>query len=524
MPSIGARTSTNVSIQRVDSPIATRNLDATKIKPRPPSSCFSRNTVKSRNEKFRESKEIKKEVETRVKKIDLTHRDGFFCGTADSINSRLIYLADIGRCDLYGKSAKRMGGDQEALLAISNKTGGTSSDVTRWVTLSNEEFKKKQRARLASNEPRLIETYEAPGFEDVIHERIPLPFNISIDELVEKIEEVDDINYKWYCINRLKTCHGLIKDAFWWIFFDRFFAATKNRNSFTAEQVQACKDELIYKIAQKFVKIILDSEQKSASSSFVGNRHVQFFNQLAKLVSLIVYSGFCHAWKDSWRRFVDSGFRQYLMDTFSLWIEGIRHIPGEGEDDQLWQRMEPFMLRKDRLNSNKKGKSEDSNSEEKGSSSKRSSKGGKTVASHLEETLGNDICFGEQQKWKRGLTRITIFNKLGNSNNNIPNARFSRRRETVTMGRMSIKCGEKNSLLISKDKSLTFDSSKFDINGCSPLFQMVFPSNKSQILVSRRNCLDKPDWKDNPLVKTQNYINNARTCYKRAKKFNSNLK
>ena len=207
MPSIGARTSTNVSIQRVDSPIATRNLDATKIKPRPPSSCFSRNTVKSRNEKFRESKEIKKEVETRVKKIDLTHRDGFFCGTADSINSRLIYLADIGRCDLYGKSAKRMGGDQEALLAITNKTGGTSSDVTRWVTLSNEEFKKKQRARLASNEPRLIETYEAPGFEDVIHERIPLPFNISIDELVEKIEEVDDINYKWYRVV-LQKCQG----------------------------------------------------------------------------------------------------------------------------------------------------------------------------------------------------------------------------------------------------------------------------------------------------------------------------
>ena len=187
MPSLGSRNNTHVSIQRVDSPITTRNLDATKIKPRPPSSCLSRN-------------QNKKPQSDQFKKVDLTHREGFFCGTADSINSRLIYLADIGRCDLYGKSSKRMGGDDEGLLNINqrNNNSNDSTDVTKWVTLSNEEFKKKQRARLASNEPRLIETYEAPNFEDVIHDRIPLPFNISINELILKIEEVDDINYKLY--------------------------------------------------------------------------------------------------------------------------------------------------------------------------------------------------------------------------------------------------------------------------------------------------------------------------------------
>jgi len=269
-----------------------------------------------------------------------------------------------------------------------------------------------------------------------------------------------------------------------------------------------------------------NSTQSSLNNNncFVGNRHVQFFNQLAKLISLVVYSGFCHAWKDSWRRFVDSKFRQYLMDTLSLWIEGIRHIPGEGEDDQLWRRVEPFMLRKDRLNSSKKGKNTSNSDIENNNSNKSRKAGAKTVAIHLEETLGNDSVFGEQQRWKKGYTRITILNKLGCSNNNLPIARMSRRRETMGAGRMSIKTGERTGLMINKEKSLTFDSSKFDINGCSPLFEMVFPSNKSQILVSRRNCLDKPDWKDNPLVKTQNYIGNARSCYKRAKKFNSNLK
>ena len=151
------KTGTDVSIQRVDSPIITRNLDATKIQARPPSSCISRPILKSRNERFREISENGENLSQNpaIKKVDLTHRNGFFCGTSKTINSRLIYLSDIGRCDLYGKSAKRLSGDDSKILKLQN----SSSDLTRWITLSNEEFKKKQRARLASNEPRLIETY-----------------------------------------------------------------------------------------------------------------------------------------------------------------------------------------------------------------------------------------------------------------------------------------------------------------------------------------------------------------------------
>lgn len=482
--------------QRVNTPLSTKNLDATKVVPRPPSRAL-----------YKDDSECGDDGEfcgpTRLS----IKRDGFFSGNASSINSRLIYLADIGRCDLYGRSATRIEDDYKI----------PERGLETWFTLSSEDFKKKQRARLASNEPRLIELAVAPDFHEIVAGRVPIPFNISIEELIKRLVEVDGLSYVRYSINRLMTCHGLITDAFWWIFLDKFFTSTKSRNEFSADEVKACQEQLIYCIAEKFVALILDGENKGKKDEgFVGNCHVQFFNQLAKLLALVVYSAFCHAWKDSWRRFVDPMFRQYLIDQLSLWVEGIKHVPGEGDDDHLWKRVEPFMLRKDRSTSESNNKNDKSRV--------------KTVASHLNNILGVESTpVNERHKWKRGMARLTILNKIGGQAmspaemDKMMEKRMSRRRETVSSKRMSIKVEDRAHMMLNHEKTMAFDSSKFDVNGCSPLFELVFPSSKSQMLVSRRNCLSKQHWKSNPLEKSYQHMKEARNCMRRAKKFNSNI-
>merc|ERR1711915_958111 len=104
--------------QRVNSPLKIRNLDATKIKVRPPSRALdllksreNRNTPYSElstykrlfsNDDTKEILSINEDPQTvQIRKLDVLRREDFFRGDLDSVNANLGNVVNIGRCDLY---------------------------------------------------------------------------------------------------------------------------------------------------------------------------------------------------------------------------------------------------------------------------------------------------------------------------------------------------------------------------------------------------------------------------------------
>lgn len=240
------------------------------------------------------------------------------------------------------------------------------------------------------------------------------------------------------------------------MFLDQF--GNNQKFAYDAVQLKATKIKLKDKISTKFLDLILKSE---INGSFRAAGHKCFFNQLYKFVALITYSIFCYAWPDSWRRFVAEDFRQYLVDRFSLWFEGIKHVPGEGEDDHLWMLMEPEMLR-----------SNDSDPFSSNNSKKND------LPTYLQKTIG---VIKVEENPKNKYTRMRRGGKL---------------RHLKSLWRQQIS-------LPSDLKCMQFEAAKFDINGCSPLIEPKVKSKKAEWLVSRREVVDKNYWKINPLDKSR---------------------
>jgi len=481
-----------IHYQRVNTPLTTENLDATKAVRRPPSRCIPKS-------------KSKKAVASNVDLV--TSREGYFSGTASSINSRLIYLADIGRCDLYGRSNKRMQ-EQSDHYALPKR------DLETWFTISSENCRTKMQEtrRTTDSDQRLINEFSTPEISSIVKGKVELPFNITPHFLVNTIdEEIDNIRYKRYTINMLKKAPRFIVDSWWWIYLDRFCLKSENRTEFSKKEIAAAKEELMYKISEKFIHMVLESERLS-QRDFMGNCHVQFFRQLAKLMSLIVYSGFCHAWTNDRPLFVNNDFHQYLLDTFSLWIEGIRHAPGT-DDDDMWRRVEPHNMRKNEASSKEKGA--------KGANMRFD------FSKYLEAQTGE----GKTSGWKIAQTRLTIIGEVGESLNRgsiypgtaIPlsgaiERRMSRRRQTLcTRKSLPSDAMVKLGRHVGEDKTIVFNSSKFDVNGCSPLFELALPSRTTQRLVSRRSCAPKSAWKENPLYTSGEHVKRAKECIRNAK-------
>jgi len=487
-----------IHYQRVNTPLTTENLDATKIVPRPPSRAIKKPTKQNSS----------------VSNVDLiTSREGYFSGTATSINSRLIHLADIGRCDLYGRSGRCPRDSDYAL---------PKREMNHWFTISSEDMRKKKQTRLSnSSDNRLINEFKTPPLKSIIAGDEPLPFSINPSFLVDTIDvNVDNIRYKKYTINLLNKSHGFIVDTWWWIYLDRFCLKSENRLDFSKADLEKARNKLMFKISDKFINIVFESERLS-QRDFMGNCHVQFFRQLAKLMALVIYSGFCHAWMNDRPIFVNAEFHQYLLDRFSLWIEGIRHMP-QRDQDVNWRRVEPPKMRKNQASSNQ--------------SNSKGSKGAASMNCDFRTYLESQTGEGQSTRWQQARTRFTVMKNLGQNMRDGDGGqmseemasqvqrRMSQRRKTVA-SRGSIKTEDMlklrlsaNSHSISDERTVTFHSSKFDVNGCSPLFELAFPSNKTQTLVSRRSCAPKEKWRENPLVNSAQHIATAKGCVKRVKK------
>merc|ERR1711988_380729 len=244
-----------------------------------------------------------------------------FCGSKSSLNSRIIHLADLGRCDLY--SEKKQSEDPNELEKLKEPIfllgqDKTSSELKKTLSKSKQSMLKL---------PKLVELAVPPKLEAIKSSSAMLPNSINVNSIIEKLQEVNNLEYLRYSQRLLRSTPSFICDCFWFVFLDRF--GKNQKFGYDAVELKSTKIKLKDKISTKFLDLILKSE---INGSFRAAGHKCFFNQLYKLLALITYAIFCYAWPDSWRRFVSDDFRQYLIDRFSLWIEGIKHVPGEGED------------------------------------------------------------------------------------------------------------------------------------------------------------------------------------------------
>ena len=586
--------------QKVNSPIIYKNLDATKTITRPPSRAlshlYSKNTtrcptregvphdpnrlrindidtyeVNSASEDLNKVAKSKNNQNDQQKSttVDVLNRESFFCGNIDTVNERLVDLANIGRCDLYKRKPPRVYNNLEELqdslmelvkdddltynrscfvgasnpymnrnslfdpngnLATGHGSGRrTTFDINPDLRSRKDNLKDRDskftnsKQKSANQDLKMLALMVTPSLNQISQGKIEIPFKLDLNEIINKLDDIDGLTYLSYCKKQLMKSKNLITDIFWYIFLEKFYKNTKNRNSFSKNEITKCKEELLLNIAEKFVNLLCESEQKNTPHSyyhvssfstvrntFMTQRHVQFFKQLPTILSLVVYSTFCHCWKDSWNNFVDPEFRQYIMDTLSIWIEGIRRVPGQGEHDAFWRRVEPFLLRQDKSRSDKH----------------QQTTSVKTVAEYLNTTLGNDSLNGnaEKSKWEKGFARVSLMNRLGGN----LNRRHTSRRHTVKNANKTF--SEIKQHIINKDqKAMQFESSRFNLNGRSPLFALHVDRNfgpivgqgnkKEECLVSRRSCVEKKYWKENPLAGANEGLKRAKSCANKAKEF-----
>lgn len=301
--------------------------------------------------------------------------------------------------------------------------------------------------------PKLVELAFPPQLETIKQSTAALPNGVDLNEIILKLEDVNNLEYLRYSQRLLRSTPSFIRDCFWYIFLDQF--GKNPKFGYELEKLKKTKVHLKDSISTKFLDLILKSE---STGSFRAAGHKCFFNQLYKLLALIVYSIFCHAWPDSWRRFVCDDFRQYLIDRFSLWIEGIKHIPGEGEDDHLWNCVEPEHLR---------------NNDADPYSSNNTNKN--NLPFYLQKTIGI-VKQDDENPYKRA-------------------RRGGRLRHLKSLWTAQISLPDQ--------KCMQFEASKFDVNGCSPLIESQIKTQKAEWLVSRRDVVGKKYWKINPLDKNR---------------------
>ena len=403
---------------------------------------------------------------------------------------------------------------QSSKQSTQNRNIGSRISVTFKDRLKNNNSSNNSsnQKKSANQDLKMLALYMTPKLELIEKGNIEIPLNkYNLDEIINKLDDVEGIVHRQYCRAQLKKCKPFIKDIFWYIYLDKFYKHSKNRTQYCSSEVTKTMESLLLSIAEKFVHMVACSEtitsvknsrvpnsSNQIPSNYKQNNHVHFFRQMSTLLSLIIYSVLCHSWKDSWSNFVDPTFRQYLVDTLSTWIDGIRYIPGRGEYDPFWRRVEPFLLRQDKTRT------------------ENTSNSNKSISEFFSNTLGSST-EGDQtsedtasSRWGKGFNRVTLMNKLGGKLSEQAQkerkiaARNNQRR--LTLARTQIETNLKQ--IESESRSVTFESSRFNINGRSPLFDLHCRYNygytigsgvNTEILVSRRNCLAKKYWKDNPL-------------------------
>lgn len=648
--------------QRVNSPILIKNLDATKISSRPPSSALDRlkylskpdspltnhirylddnqeevlsiNEIHSENyaPEIKSSDPNTKNKDTHPKSnlstrnqlnrhennqpkfIDVTNRQSYFCGDINSVNERLVDLANIGRCDLYKRKepttkfssceiedlhesmisllsidsissmsnsiSDRRRGQRSCFMGLTNPYAANkreekvqfSVDLDHKIpqyrharnkisatesiqSILNSSAAKSKKGNVNSNNKKnasqdlkMLNLVITPELDEIEQGLIDIPLHkVTLAELIDKLDDIEGLTFRNYSKQQLLQLTPLIQDTFWYIFLEKFYKHTKNRNKFNKKQIAKCQDNLLLKISAKFVDFLMQCEnyngkskneikfrnlpssaygnygnqygsygvsgypndpmekqrekekEHRANSNFLTPKHNHFFKQLPTMLALVLYSTFCHSWKDSWSNFVDPEFRQYLLDKMSIWIEGIKHVPGKGEHDGFWRRVEPFALRQDKSRSDKQSSV-------------------KTIAEHLNSTLGTDSEKSERSRWEKGFSRVTLMNKLG--------GKVNQRKNTIANPKLHKKAF--TDLLNKDNKAIVFESSKFNINGRSPLFQLHIDHNfgpnigngkfNEEYLVSRRSCVDKKYWNKNPLLNAHSCLRKAQRCAKSVKK------
>lgn len=602
--------------QRVNSPIIVKNLDATKVTTRPPSRALS-NLVKKpvtsgdprdpfsslSNDLNRltinglDTHEVlsandgqkgvagysysssRNNDRAKTRTVDVLNRESFFCGNIDTVNERLVDLANIGRCDLYKKKEPKVYNNLEELQdsliffqeadKIRKRRSDTDSGRACFLGACNPYLDKKEKMntntnrntlfhgprgsgnneardntvtsagpghvrktirldqanqssgrdtlgvlnskKSANQDLKMLALMVTPELSKITNGDAEIPFGLNLKEIISKLDDIEGLTYLNYCKKQLIKSKALIIDIFWYIFLEKFYRNTKNRNLYSKSEILNCQEKLILKISEKFVDLLVKSEHRPDDSkhhvssfsinrnTFMTPRHVQFFRQLPTILSLTVYSTFCHCWKDSWNSFVDPEFRQYIIDTLSLWIEGIRHIPGKGEEDAFWRRVEPFLLRQDKSRTDK-------------------STSVKTVAEHLSSTLGVATSTTNCNRWGKGFAKVSLMNRLGGN--------LNKRRHTVKRTEMSV---IKKNITNKETRAMQFESSKFNINGRSPLFSLHVDRNygpsighgksNEEHLVSRRSCVEKKFWKENPLKNAHDGLKRAKAHGNKAKAF-----
>lgn len=398
---------------------------------------------------------------------------------------------------------------------LSMQSSGTSRPIGSRISVTFKDRIKNgsnnSGKKTANQDLKMLALYMTPELKQIEEGKIDIPLNkYNLDEIINKLDDIEGITHRRYCRAQLNRCKPFIKDIFWYIYLNKFYKHSKNRTQYLTSDVTKTMENLLLSIAEKFVHMVAYSETKISlkegnkptssnkiPSNYKRNPHVHFFRQMSTLLSLIVYSAFCHSWKDSWNNFVDPSFRQYLMDTLSTWIDGIRNIPGRGEYDPFWRRVEPFLLRQDKSRTDK-----DSSS--------------KSVADYFSNTLGSDNNEDgntedtASSRWDKGFNRVTLMNKLGGK---LSEQAQRERKQTKTTRRMTLAITQIETNLKqmeNESRSMMFESSRFNVNGRSPLFDLhcrysygyeVGSGLNTEILVSRRNCLAKKFWRDNPLEK-----------------------
>ena len=158
-----------------------------------------------------------------------------------------------------------------------------------------------------------IELFPKPDLSKITNSTEPLPFGLTPSEVINRLNDLDDITHLQYTKKLLKFDKSFIIDCFWHQFFQDFQSSVKFFKETEKSRIDSIVSYLKTVISNKFLSLVLYSE---GLTSFKSSAHKNVFNQFGKILALITYSIFCHAWPDSWRRFSDKDYRQSLANHF----------------------------------------------------------------------------------------------------------------------------------------------------------------------------------------------------------------
>lgn len=157
------------------------NLDVTKYKRLPPSFCMKHK---------------------QPPKFETTSA---FCGSKSSLNSRIIHLADLGRCDLY--SEKKQSEDPNELEKLKGPIFLLGQDKASTELKKTQSKSKQSMLKL----PKLVELAVAPKLEDIKSSSATLPNNIDVNSIIEKLEEINNLEYLRYSQRLLRSTPSFMR-------------------------------------------------------------------------------------------------------------------------------------------------------------------------------------------------------------------------------------------------------------------------------------------------------------------------